>query len=177
MTQLTLVCSFYDATEGRCGPRWRVECSRSPVDTSAVAVQEARSPRTAFSVLAIGVFLPALDLFSVNIAFPAIQTTFPAASLSRLSWVLIAYAIVFAAVLVPAGKLADLVGRKPVFLSGPLVSLTGSALAAAAPSVDFLVGARILQALGGAALILSSLGLVRSIQAEAPSSISPRGYA
>jgi EmrB/QacA subfamily drug resistance transporter len=123
-------------------------------------MRQARSPWSAFAVLAIGVFLSVLDLFIVNIAFPAIQGSFPSASLSSLSWILSAYAIVFAAVLVPAGKLGDIVGRKRVFLAGLLVFLAGSALAAAAPSVDFLIGARVLQAVGGAALIPTSLGLI-----------------
>jgi EmrB/QacA subfamily drug resistance transporter len=121
---------------------------------------EARSPWGAFAVLAIGVFLSVLDLFIVNIAFPAIQSSYSSASLSSLSWILSAYATVFAAVLVPAGKLGDIVGRKRVFLAGLLIFLTGSALAAAAPSVDFLIGARVVQAVGGAALIPTSLGLI-----------------
>jgi EmrB/QacA subfamily drug resistance transporter len=101
-----------------------------------------------------------LDLFIVNIAFPAIRTSFPSASLSSLSWILSAYAIVYASVLVPAGKIADIIGRKRIFLSGLLVFLAGSALCAAAPSVNFLIGARVLQAVGGAALIPTSLGLI-----------------
>jgi MFS family permease len=120
----------------------------------------ATSPWSAFGVLAIGVFLSVLDLFIVSIAFPAIEHNFPSASLSSLSWILSAYAIVYAAVLVPAGKLADIVGRKRVFLAGLLVFLAGSALCAAAPSVGFLIGARVLQAVGGAALIPTSLGLI-----------------
>ncbi len=120
----------------------------------------ATSPWSAFGVLAIGVFLSVLDLFIVSIAFPAIQHSFPSASLSSLSWILSGYAIVYAAVLVPAGKLADIVGRKRVFLAGLLVFLAGSALCAAAPSVGFLIGARVLQAVGGAALIPTSLGLI-----------------
>jgi EmrB/QacA subfamily drug resistance transporter len=123
-------------------------------------LREAPSPWRAFAVLAIGVFLSVLDLFIVNIAFPAIQGSFPTTSLSSLSWILSAYAIVYAAVLVPAGKLGDIVGRKRVFLAGLLVFLAGSALCAVAPSVDFLIGARVLQAVGGAALIPTSLGLI-----------------
>src|SRR5262245_40842687 len=123
-------------------------------------VSEVRSPWGPFGVLAIGVFLSVLDLFIVSIAFPAIQHSFPSASLSSLSWILSAYAIVYAAVLVPAGKLADIVGRKRVFLAGLLVFLAGSALCAVAPSVAFLIGARVLQAVGGAALIPTSLGLI-----------------
>jgi EmrB/QacA subfamily drug resistance transporter len=120
----------------------------------------ARASWGAFGVLAIAVFLAVLDLFIVNIAFPAIRRSFPSASLSGLSWILSAYAIVFAAVLVPAGKLGDIVGRKRVFLAGVLLFLAGSALCAAAPSVGFLIGARVLQAVGGAALTPTSLGLM-----------------
>jgi EmrB/QacA subfamily drug resistance transporter len=123
-------------------------------------VNETRSPWRAFGVLAIATFLAVLDLFIVNIAFPDIRRSFPSANLASLSWILSAYAIVFAAVLVPAGKLADIVGRKRVFLAGLLIFLSGSALAAAAPSVDLLIGARVVQAVGGAALIPTSLGLI-----------------
>jgi EmrB/QacA subfamily drug resistance transporter len=119
----------------------------------------ATSPWGAFGVLAIAVFLAVLDLFIVNIAFPAIRGSFPSASLSDLSWILSAYAIVFAAVLVPAGKLADIVGRRRVFLAGLLLFLGGSAFCAAAPSVGFLIGARVLQGVGGAAVTPTSLGL------------------
>ncbi len=122
--------------------------------------REAPSPWQAFAVLAIAVFLGILDLFIVNSAFPDIRRSFSSASLSSLSWILSAYAIVFAAVLVPAGKLADIVGRKRVFLAGLLIFLTGSALCAAAPSVEFLVGARVLQAVGAAGLTPTSLGLI-----------------
>jgi EmrB/QacA subfamily drug resistance transporter len=121
---------------------------------------DTKSPWAAFGVLAIGVFLAVLDLFIVNIAFPDIRRSFSSASLSSLSWILSAYAIVFAAVLVPAGKLGDIVGRKRIFLAGLLIFLTGSALSAAAPSVDFLIGARVLQAVGGAAMTPTSLGLI-----------------
>src|SRR6266498_4073978 len=121
---------------------------------------EPRSPWKAFGVLAIAVFLAVLDLFIVNIAFPDIRRSFSSASLSSLSWILSGYAIVFAAVLVPAGKLADIVGRKRVFLAGLLIFLAGSALAAAAPSVDFLIGARVIRAVGGAAVTPTSLGLI-----------------
>ena len=129
-------------------------------EQTTAELRDARAAWRAFAVLAIGVFLSVLDLFIVNIAFPAIQSDFPTASLSSLSWILSAYAIVYAAVLVPAGKLADIVGRKRVFLAGLAIFLAGSALCAIAPSVDFLIGARIVQAVGGAALIPTSLGLI-----------------
>src|SRR5215217_4919020 len=63
------------------------------------------NPWRVFAVVGLAVFLSILDLFIVNIAFPDLRRDFGGSSLSGLSWVLTAYAIVFAAVLVPAGKL------------------------------------------------------------------------
>jgi EmrB/QacA subfamily drug resistance transporter len=114
----------------------------------------------AFAVVAVAVFMSVLDLFIVNIAFPDLRREFPAAGLAGLSWVLNGYAIVFAALLVPLGKLGDVLGRRRVFRAGLLAFVLGSALAAAAPSVQCLVAARLLQAAGAAAITPTSLGLV-----------------
>ena len=111
-------------------------------------------------VVTAGAFLANLDLFIVNIAFPAIRASFPGAGLSELSWVLNGYAIVFAALLVPAGRLADLVGRKRLFLVGLGVFLAASALCAAAAGPWELVGARVVQATGAALMIPTSLALL-----------------
>jgi len=106
------------------------------------------------------VFMSFLDVTIVNIAFPDIHASFPGDSLSRLSWILNAYSIVFAAALVPAGRLADRLGRRRFFFVGVLIFLAASALCGAAPSVDVLIAARALQALGGAILVPASLGLL-----------------
>src|SRR5262245_55402855 len=111
-------------------------------------------------ITSIGLFMASLDLFIVNIAFPAIAQDFGNASISSLSWVLNAYAIVFAALLVPAGRIADRIGRKRVFITGLLTFAAASALCAVSPSVGFLVGARVLQAAGGAMMLPATLGLV-----------------
>lgn len=118
------------------------------------------SPGKVFAIVAVGVFLAALDLFIVNIAFPAIRTDFPGSSISDVSWVLNVYAIVFAALLVPAGKLGDILGRRRIFVVGLLAFGLGSALCAAAPSLEFLIGARVLQGAGAAAVTPTSLGLL-----------------
>jgi len=111
-------------------------------------------------VTSVAVFMSFLDVTIVNIAFPDIRSSFPHDSLSHLSWILNAYSIVFAAALVPAGRLADRLGRRRFFFVGVLIFLAASALCGAAPSVDVLIAARALQALGGAILVPASLGLL-----------------
>lgn len=121
------------------------------------------SPGKAFAVVSVAVFLATLDMFIVNIAFPAIRDAFSGASVSDVSWVLNVYAIAFAALLVPAGKLGDILGRRRVFVTGLLLFGAGSALCAAAPSLGFLIAARAVQAVGAAAVTPTSLGLVLPI--------------
>jgi EmrB/QacA subfamily drug resistance transporter len=111
-------------------------------------------------IVCVGVFMSSLDLFIVNIAFPSISAHFGGASLASLSWILSGYAIVFAALLVPAGRWADAFGRKRAFLLGLAVFVAASAGCAAAPSVAFLIGARLVQAVGGALMLPTSLGLM-----------------
>jgi EmrB/QacA subfamily drug resistance transporter len=101
-----------------------------------------------------------LDFFIVNVALDGIGEAFPGASLAGLSWVLDAYAIVVAALLVPAGRFADLWGRKRVLLSGIMLFTAASAACALAPSLAVLVGARALQAVGAAMIVPTSLGLL-----------------
>jgi EmrB/QacA subfamily drug resistance transporter len=117
-------------------------------------------PGVVLAFSCVGVMLATVDLFIVNIAFPALERSFGGTSLSTLSWVLNGYAIVFAALLVPAGRLADRTSRKNGFLLGLAVFTAGSALCAAANGVGFLIAARLVQAGGAALLIPCSLGLL-----------------
>jgi EmrB/QacA subfamily drug resistance transporter len=111
-------------------------------------------------IVSVATFVSSLDLFIANIAFPSIQHEFVGTSDATLSWVLNAYAIVTAALLVPAGRLADLLGRKRLFLAGLLIFVGASALCAAAPGPGWLIAARVLQAAGGATLLPTSLALL-----------------
>jgi EmrB/QacA subfamily drug resistance transporter len=111
-------------------------------------------------IVGVGVFMSSLDLFIVNIAFPAIGRHFAGASLASLSWILTAYAVVFAALLVPAGRWADAFGRKRVFLLGLAIFVAASCGCALAPSVGALTLGRIVQAMGGALMVPTSLGLM-----------------
>src|ERR1700750_700747 len=99
----------------------------------AVVAEGTRNRLRGFAVVATGTFMAQLGLFIVNIAFPAIQHDFAGTTEASLSWVLSAYAIVFAACLVPAGRLGDLVGRRRTFDLGLVLFALGSAGCAAAP--------------------------------------------
>src|ERR1700693_4156781 len=111
-------------------------------------------------IVCVGVFMSSLDLFIVKSACPAIARHFGGASLASLSWILSGYAIVFAALLVPAGRWADAFGRKRAFLLGLGVFALASVACALAPSVGVLIGARLVQAAGGALMLPTSLGLM-----------------
>jgi len=117
--------------------------------------------RTAvFVVTALGSFMAALDLSIVNIAFPALERSFPHDPRSTLAWVITGYAIVFGSLLVICGRSADRLGSRRVFFAGLAVFCLGSALCGLAPSVAVLVFGRLIQGAGAAALLPSSLGLL-----------------
>jgi EmrB/QacA subfamily drug resistance transporter len=132
------------------------------VSTAEKPEQRGRLPREWQVLLCttVAVFMAFLDVTIVNVAFPSIQADFPDASFSELSWILNAYNIVFAAALVPAGRLADRIGQRRMFFAGLWLFLIGSVLCGFAPDPTLLIGARVVQALGAAALIPTSLALV-----------------
>ncbi len=113
-----------------------------------------------FAVVAAGVAMSNLDLFIVNVALPDMGRHFDGSSLSSLSWVLNGYAVVFAALLVPAGNLADRTSPRRAYLVGTGIFALASALCAVAPTVWFVVAARVLQAAGAAVMTPASLGLL-----------------
>lgn len=106
------------------------------------------------------IFLVSLDTTSAVVTFPALRADFPGTSPALLSWVINASAILYAALLVPAGRLADLVGRKRIFALGLAVFTCASVLCAVAPDVGWLIAARAVQAVGGALLTPCALALV-----------------
>jgi EmrB/QacA subfamily drug resistance transporter len=118
--------------------------------------------RRALALLAIcgGVFLAFLDTTIVNTSFPDIRRGFTGASPAQLSWVLDAYFIVLAALLVPAGGVADRLGRRRVFTAGVALFVFTSVLCALAPTWELLVAARVLQGIGAAIMVPSSLALL-----------------
>ena len=121
---------------------------------------DSSRPWKILAITSFAVFASALDTTILYVAFPDIQKTFADVSRADLSWAINAYTIVFAALLVPAGRLADRVGRRKVFFAGVVIFTLSSAFAGVSPTAGLLIGARVLQAVGAAALLPSSLALV-----------------
>ena len=111
-------------------------------------------------ILCAAAFMSTLDVFIVNVGLRSIGTDVHDTSLADLSWVLNAYAIVFSALLVPAGRLGDRYGNKRAFLTGLALFTLGSLGCALSSDLWLIVGLRCLQAVGAAALIPTSLGLI-----------------
>lgn len=105
-------------------------------------------------------FLAFLDTTIVNTSFPSIRASFSSAGPAELSWILDGYFIVFAALLVPAGGVADRIGRKRVFLAGIATFTLSSVLCALAPSWQTLIAARVLQGIAAAIVAPVSLALI-----------------
>lgn len=107
----------------------------------------AASPWPVFWVASIAVFLVSMDGTMLFAAFSALRAGFPQATAADLSWVLNAYTVVYAAMLIPSGGLADRHGRKKVFLVGVALFLAASVACGLAANVAWLVAARALQAM------------------------------
>src|SRR6478752_3031221 len=109
--------------------------------------------------VSVGLFVIMLDNTVVNVALPSMQQSLHM-SLSELEWVVAGYALTFAAFMLTGGKLADFVGRRLVFMIG-LAVFTGASLACGlAPNGGFLIGARIVQGLGGAMMNPATLSII-----------------
>jgi EmrB/QacA subfamily drug resistance transporter len=118
------------------------------------------NPWPIFWIASIATFLVALDSTMLFAAFDPLRQSFSSASAADLSWVINAYTVVYATMLIPSGGLADTHGRKRVFLIGGVIFLTASAACGLASSVGWLVAARVLQAFGAALLTPASLSIV-----------------
>jgi len=130
-----------------------------------------QSQRIVTAVLIGAAFLAGVDLFIVNVAFDQIGYDFAGTELSELSWILNAYAVVYAALLVPMGRLADRAGQKRGFVAGMALFIAASLACGFAPGIWWLVAFRALQAVGAAAMTPASLGLL--LAAVAPEKRAP----
>ncbi|MBA52322.1 MAG: MFS transporter [Acidimicrobiaceae bacterium] len=119
--------------------------------------------RLVFLSTALGAFLVTANVSTMNVAFPDLEQTFVDTSRGSLTWVLNAYTIAFAALLIPAGRLADRFGRRRVFMIGLAIFAVSSMLVGAAPNFSIVIVARLIQGVGGALLTPASLGLLLAV--------------
>ncbi len=120
-------------------------------------------PRTTQNVLAVAAgaaFLALLDTTVANLAVADVQTDFAGTSVNGATWLITIYAVVFAALLAPAGRVADVVGRRALLIAGVGGFTALSLLCALAPSLPALLVARGLQGAAAAAMIPASLAVV-----------------
>lgn len=117
--------------------------------------------------LSLGYFMVLMDTTALGVALPAIRSDL-GGGLSGLQWVVNAYTIVFAGLLMSMGALADRLGAKRVYSAGLAVFLAASALCAASPSLGALIGFRAVLGVGGAALLPASLALLAKSYPEPP---------
>ena len=122
----------------------------------------ARDPKWwTLAAVCLGVFMLLLDITIVNVALPDIQDQLKA-SLSDLQWIIDAYALSLAALLLTAGSLADLFGRRLVFVVGLVIFTVGSVACGSAQDIAFLTYSRAFQGIGGAAMFATALALLAS---------------
>lgn len=142
--------------------------SPAPTATSAPATTStpaATSARRALLVACGAAFVAFLDLSVVNIAFPAIARDYPGTAATTLTWIVSGYAVAFAALLTPAGRFADALGRRRVFLWAIAGFALTSLLCALAPTAGWLIAGRFLQGATAAFMIPAGLGLVLAVTA------------
>jgi EmrB/QacA subfamily drug resistance transporter len=126
------------------------------------AVPSSVIPRRAWYALLLtsfGQFFVIFDSTVLNVAFPTIERDFPNVARTTLAWALTSYSIGTASLLLLAGRVADLFGRKRVFLFGISLFAIGSMGAGLASSVEMLIFARCIQSIGGALMIPTSIAL------------------
>src|SRR5258706_8604058 len=107
-------------------------------------------------------FMTTLDSSIVNIGLPSIARTFHVGVSGAIEWTIIGYLVVIAALLLTFGRLADMIGRKPIFLTGLVVFILGSALSGLAPSLSLLIVARLFQGIGGALIFSVNVAMITS---------------
>ncbi len=136
----------------------------SPSEFPPIATDRAsrRTPRAILLTLCLGAIVATADTVVVNLGLHAIGQAF-AAPLAALQWVIDSYNLTYAALLLTAGVLADWFGGRRLFVAGSLIFTLASILCALAPSLSFLIAARVMAGIGAAALLPASLALIRQL--------------
>jgi EmrB/QacA subfamily drug resistance transporter len=133
-----------------------------PATTPDRRLDEARTERTALVVVCLSSFIAPLMLSAVNVAIPRIAADLHADAI-EMSWVPTAYLLTSAALLLPVGKLADMFGRKRLFLIGLTLVTIASMLASLSQSVEMLIACRVLQGIGASMLFGTGVAILTSV--------------
>lgn len=119
----------------------------------------------AFSVTSMGTFMTTYDMGAVNISLPSVMASFQT-DLSAVSWVLLSFLLTSTALLLPAGRLGDMIGRKKIYNLGFIFFITGSALCGLSQSTVQLILFRMLQAVGASMLQTNSFAIISAVFPE-----------
>ena len=111
--------------------------------------------------VSVGLFTSVFDHGSINVALPSIADQFNT-DLPTTQWIVIGYGLTIAALLLPMGRLSDILGRKKIYLLGFMIFATGGFLAAISPNIELLIGTKIVQGVGSAMTQGTSMAMVIS---------------
>ena len=128
------------------------------------SAEDRLAPGTVMTLVAmgLGVLVIANDFTALNVAIPSIEQDFDT-NVDTAQWVINAYALVFGMAIVTGGRLADMFGRRRVFFIGTALFAAFSALGAASPNVEVLIGCRVGMAIGGALMWPAILGMTYAL--------------
>jgi EmrB/QacA subfamily drug resistance transporter len=111
------------------------------------------------AAVGMGIFLSTIDGSIVNIALPFLETAFDT-EFAVVQWVVLAYLLVVSTLMLGVGRLADMIGKKPLYTAGFIIFTIGSVLAGLSPTIYWLIGFRVLQALGAVMLFALGMGII-----------------
>ena len=115
-----------------------------------------------FSTIAIGTFLSVVDHGSVLVALPSIESHF-GSDLPTVQWIVVGYALAISVLILPMGRLGDIIGRKQVYVAGMIIFVVAAGLAGASPNLGSLIAAKLFQGVGSA--MVQSSGIAMTIAA------------
>jgi EmrB/QacA subfamily drug resistance transporter len=150
------------AAQAITAPVRAIHQTANPASPRTGELQGQMNKWIVLALSAAATFMTTLDSSIVNIGLPSIARTFHTGVSGSVEWIIIGYLVVIAAVLLTFGRLADMVGRKPIFLAGLVVFILGSAFSGLAPSLLLLVLARLFQGIGGALIFSVNVAMITS---------------
>jgi EmrB/QacA subfamily drug resistance transporter len=153
-----------EKTQAGSPEKTQFQAGERPKQNGRIPGGDFKSPSkwAVLAILAIGIFMATLDTSIVNISLPTISTYFQVPLNGAVEWVIIAYLVVIAGLLLTIGRLADMTGRKLLWVVGLILFTLGSAICGAAPYLGILIAARAFQGIGGALIMSVSPAMLTS---------------